>query len=188
MATVIPSNFVAASTEITLKSSATQHNPTLGGPSQRIARMGDRWSYKVDVAPMRTRQAGPFVTALLAGLSEKVLIEVRQTGVDLTAYSSGTVTGAASGRTLVHSGGGPTKFVGQFFSVVKNGVRYLHQITAVAGSTLTFLPMLKVGLTGGETLEFGSPKLEGFIDGNSQSWTVGRVANLGTSFVVVEAQ
>jgi len=188
MAVVIPSNFAASSTEITLKSSATVHNPTLGGPSQRIARMGDRWSYKCDVAPMRSREAAPFVATLLQGLSDKVIVEVRQDGVDLSAYSNGTVVGAASGRSLDHAGGGPAKFVGQFFSVIKNGVRYLHQVTGVSGARLTFLPMLKVALVGNETLEFGNPKLEGFLDGNSQSWTVGRVANLGLTFTVTEAQ
>lgn len=188
MAITIPSNFSATNTEFSLRSSATQHNPTLGGPSQRIARMGDRWSVKFDVAPMRTRDAEPLISVLLAGLSEKVIVEVRQSGVDLSAYGNGTVTGAASGRSLNHSGGGPTKFVGQFFSVVKNGVRYLHRITAVTGATLAFLPMLKVALTGGETIEFGSPKVEGFIDGNSQAWTVGRIANAGLSFTLIEAQ
>lgn len=189
MAVVIPSNFaVYSTTQIDLTTSATQQKPYLGGPTQRIARMGDRWTYKVDCHPMRSRQAGPFLTALLQGLTEKVLIEIKQDGVDTSAYSNGAVVGSATGRTLNHSGGGPAKFVGQFFSVIKNGVRYLHQISAVSSGTLTFHPMLKVPLVAGDILEFGAPKLEGFLEGNSQGWSVGRVSNLGLSFAVVEAQ
>jgi len=187
MAILIPTVPVS-STEITLRVSATDQTPYLGGPSQRIARMGDRWSYKVNVRPLRVMQAGPLVTALTQGLTGKVMIEVRQDGVDPSAYSNATVVGPATGRALTFNGGGPAKFVGQFFSVVKNGVRYLHQVTSVSGPLIQFFPMLRVPLTGGEILEFGSPKLEGFIEGTEQSWTVGMVANLGVTFTVTEAQ
>lgn len=176
-----------STTEITLTSSSTDQKPYLGGPIQRIARMGDRWSYKVDCRPMHARQAMTLIATLLMGLSDKVLIEVRQEGVDLRTYTDGTVSGTAQGRTLTHAGGGAVKFVGQFFSVVKDGKRYLHQITAVNGQVLSFLPMLKVKLAGGETLEFGAPKLEGILKDNSQSWTVGMVANTGLTFTVREA-
>lgn len=188
MAVVIPTLPDPASVEITLNSSATTQNPYLGGPQQRISRMGDKWSVKVECRPMHIRQASVLNAVLLQGLSEKVLLEVRETGQNLTAYSDGAVVGSAAGRSLTHSGGGAAKFAGQFFSVVKNGVRYLHKITGVSGQVLTFLPMLKVPLTGGEVLEFGAPKIEGFLSGNSQSWTVGLVANTGVTFIVEEAQ
>jgi hypothetical protein len=188
MAVVIPTLPDATSTEITLNSSATDQRPYLGGPIQRISRMGDKWSVKVECRTMHVRQASVLVAILLQGLSEKVLLEVREPGQNLSTYTDGTVTGAAAGRTLTHAGGGAVKFPGQFFSVVKDGVRYLHKITGVSGQVLTFLPMLKVPLTGGEVLEFGAPKIEGFLSGNSQSWTVGRVANTGVTFIVDEAQ
>jgi hypothetical protein len=122
-------------------------------------------------------------------LSEKVLCPLKQDGFDLSPYSNGTVSAAVTGGTsLAHADGGAAKQVGQFFSIIKNGVRYLHLITAVAGQTLTFKPMLKVPLAGGEVLEFGAPKIEGFIDGTEHSWSIGRVANLGTRFTIVEAQ
>lgn len=188
MATIIP-RLPQASIEITLNSLSTDQKPYLGGPVQRIARMGDKWSVKVEARPMHARQAGPIVVALMQGLSEKVIYEVRQAGVDLTGYSTNTVVGTARGRSLTHNTDtGPAKFVGQFFNVVKDGVNYLHQITAVSGQTLNFYPMLKVGLTGGETLIFNEPKIEGFLNQNSQGWTVGMVANLGVSFTITEAQ
>lgn len=177
-----------AATEITLRSSATDQTPYLGGPVQRISRMGDKWSYKIDCRPMYPRQALELIARLNQGLSEKVIMTVTQPGLSLAAFSDGTVSGAASGRSLNHAGGGATKFVGQFFSVIKNGVRYLHQITAVSGANLQFLPMLKVPLTGGETLEFGAPKIEGFLNGKTNSWTVSIASAVGVSFTIDEAQ
>lgn len=138
---------------------------------------------------MNPAQAGVFVAVLIQGLTQKIIAPVVQNGFDLSAYSNGTVSGAvAGGNQLVHAGGGATKQVGQFFSIVKSGVRYLHMITNVSGSTLTFTPSLKTPLAGGETLEFGAPKIEGFIDGREQAWTIGLVSDVGAAFRIVEAQ
>lgn len=136
---------------------------------------------------MQSRQAGAFVSALLLGLSDKVLCPLKISGFDLSAYSDGTATSGA-GRSLVHAGGGATKFKGQYFSLVSGGVRYLHMITDVSGQTLSFVPALKVPIAGGEVIEFGAPKIEGFLEGGEQSWTIGLVQNLGVSFRIVEAQ
>lgn len=189
MAILFPAFPDSVSTKITLRSSSADLNPHLGGPIQRVSRAGDRWLLDVDLQPMRVDQAGAIVAALVAGVGEKLLCPIKQNGLDLSGYSNGTVVGAVAGGTsLTHSGGGPAKKVGQFFSMVVGGVRYLHMITAVGGATLTFRPMLKKPLAGGEVLEFGDPKIEGFIDGNEQSWTIGRVANVGASFRILEAQ
>lgn len=188
MAITIPTLPRYTTSKITLRSSAIDQTPYLGGPTKRIARKGDRWVYTVSCQPMRVDQAGPVTAALNAALTEKAVCVVRQAGQNLSAYSTGTVVGAANGKTLVHSGGGAAKFVGQFFSVSKNGVHYLHQITAVSGSNLTFLPALKVALTGGEILDFGAPKIEGFVDGNEREFSIGFATNVGIEFAIVEAQ
>lgn len=189
MAITIPSFPRSANTKITLKTSAVDLVPPHGGATQRVARLADRWVYEVELRPMRAAQAGPFIVPLIQGLAQKVIAIVVQNGVDLTPYSNGTVNGAVTGgSSLVHAGGGATKFVGQYFSIVKNGVRYLHMVTGVSGQTLNFLPPLKTSLAGGETLEFGAPKIEGFIDGDEHSWTIGLVAEVGMAFRIVEGQ
>jgi hypothetical protein len=187
MAITIPSLPRYTEVSITYRSSAVDQKPYLGGPIKRIARKGDRFVYKVSCQPMRVDQAGPLTAALNAGLTEKIVCVVRQQGLDLSAYSIGAVVGAANGRTLVHSGGGAAKKVGQFFSVLKNGINYLHQITAVAGQTLTFIPALRSALAGGETLDFGSPKIEGFIEGNEKTFSVGFATNVGIEWTIEEA-
>ena len=189
MAIVFPSFADSTSTTITLKTSAVDLTPPLGGSSQRITRLADKWVYEVVMRPMKTSQAGPIVAALVRGLTDKLLIPVKQNGVNLSAYSNGTVNGAVTGGTsLTHAGGGPAKFVGQYFSAVVNNVRYLHMITGVAGQTLSFMPMLRTPLANGTVLEFGNPQIEGFIEGNEQSWNINFVAGLGVTFRVVEAQ
>jgi hypothetical protein len=151
--------------------------------------MGDRWQIKIDCRPMDPVQAGPILSALAAGLNDKLLVRVPKYNLDVTKYSDGTVTSAVSGgRVINHTGGGAAKLVGQFCSIVIGGVRYLHQITAVSGQTLTILPSLKKPLVGGEVIEFGSPKIEGFISGTAQSWNLGLAMSVGVSFTVREAQ
>ncbi|HEY0011554.1 MAG TPA: hypothetical protein VGB79_01730 [Allosphingosinicella sp.] len=137
---------------------------------------------------MKFAQAMWFCASLIQGLSEKVVCAIPQPGLDLTGISDTTAVAAGSGgKTLVVAGGG-TKIVGQYLSLVSGGVRYLHMVTAVAGNTLSIYPMLKVPIAGGETVELLSPKIEGFLDGNEQGWTLGLVENIGLTFVIVEAQ
>lgn len=188
MAIIIPNFPKSAATLITCSTNAADLKPAHGGPTQRFVRMGDRWSYDVELRPMRGDQAGRMVTALVQGLTQTVIAPVVQNGFDLTPYSNGLVAGAVSGgMALSHTGGGATKKVGQFFSIVQNGKRYLHLITAVTGQSLTFLPALRNPLAGGETLEFGAPKLEGFIVGREQGWTVSLIGSVGAKFRVEES-
>lgn len=189
MAVTFPTLPFGTTTEIALVSSAIDHRPYLGGPTQRLARLGDRWRLKVECRKMFASQAGPVIAALTQGLSDKLIVAIPQPGIDTSVWSNGTVNGAVTGgRTIVHAGGGAAKQVGQFISIIVSGKRYVHQITAVAGATLTILPALKVPLAGGETIEFGTPKMEGFIEGNEQSWTIGLAENLGVSFEIKESR
>jgi hypothetical protein len=187
MAVAIPFFPAGSNTTITLKSSAVDQTPYLGGPLQRVARLGDRWSYSVELRPMYAAQARPFVTAIRQGLSAKVLCPVILSGIDLQGQTDCTVN-SGSGKNIVVTGTTATKTVGQFFSLVSNGVRYLHEVTAINGQTISINPALKVTIAGGEVLEFAKPYIEGFLDGNEQETTIGMVGNLGLSFRINEAQ
>lgn len=189
MAINLPTLPLGTNTEIKIRSNAVDHKPYLGGPTQRLARLGDRWTVKVDCRPMRTGQAGAVVAALVQGLADTVIYNVPQPGVNTAVWSNGTVNGAVSGgRVVVHAGGGAAKQVGQYVSIIVSGTRYLHMVTAVSGQTLTLFPSIKVPLAGGETMEFGSPKIQGFLAQPEQTWTIGLAENLGVSFEIEEAQ
>lgn len=188
MAITFPQIPFGSSTEIKLTSSAVDQTPFLAGPVQRVSRLGDKWSISIECRKMFARQAGPVIAACIAGLAEHVILRVPQPGIDTSQWSTGTIaTAAASGRQIRISGGGAAKVVGQLFSIEKNAVHYLHQITAVSGNTLTIQPALKTPLAGGETMDFANPKIMGFVSGNSASWTVGLAENVGLSFEIGEA-
>lgn len=175
-------------TRLTLKSSAVDLNPLMGGPSQRVSRLADRWVLEVEMRTMDARQAGPIANALLLGLSETVTVPVHQ-GVDTSDYVDPTVSVyKAAGTNLEMTGINQAPFVGQMFSIVKGGKRYLHRISAVtSNSNVTIFPALKTAIDVGDVLEFQNPKIEGFIEGNEQPLTIGLLANLGISFRIIEA-
>lgn len=178
-----------SSTEISLISSSVDLKPYMGGPQQRYSRLGDRWRLKVEMRKMHAAQAGPILATLVQGVGSKLLVPVHQPGLDTSVWSDGQVAQAVSGgRVVKHNGGGAAKQVGQFVSIIVNGVRFLHQITLVSGQDLTLYPMLKKPLIGGEVMEFGLPKIEGFSSGNEQGWTIGLALSVGVSFEIVEAQ
>lgn len=186
MAIAIPSLPVAQTT-FKYISSASDQKPTFGGPVQRVARIGDKWVYSVELKPLYALQARVLLSILLPGLSAKVLCPVVVEGVSLAGQTDVTATTGA-GKTLQFAGSAAGKTPGQYFSLVKNGVRYLHMVTGVTGQTLTILPALKVPITGGEVLEFAQPKIEGFLSGNEQEWVIKRTSATLISFTVEEAQ
>ena len=159
----------------------------MGGNVQRVARLGDKWTYQVDLRPMFAWQSRPLIALLLQGLDAKVLCPIVIPGID-TSAATDAVAVSGGGRSMIVTGDTTTKSLGQHFSLVANGVRYLHQITAITDQTIKFIPTLKVKIAGGEVLEFREPKIEGFLDGNEQSWTVGLVSNVGLTFKINEAQ
>jgi len=169
----------------------------MGGPTQRIAKLGDRWTLEIVCRPMRNNQVQPLITALLQGLSEKTIASVPQHDIEIGNPGTPVVSGGGqTGSTLVLTGFTPGYQIknGQFFSVVANGVRYLHRAradaTASGGGTvsLPILPMLKVSPPAGSVCEFADPKIEGFIEGNEQGWTTGMIGNVGLTFKIKEAQ
>lgn len=186
MAILLPTLPPGSQTTITLKSSAIDQTPYLGGPVQRVGRMGDKWTYAVELRPMHVSQSRPLIALLTQGLTAKVLCPVVIKGIDLTNQTDVTAQSGA-GRAITVTGSMDGKTVGQFFSLVAGGVRYLHMVTGISGQTLTCNPPLKVTIAGGEVLEFQQPKIEGFLEGNEQSWTVGLVANVGLGFKINEA-
>ncbi|MGU3456567.1 hypothetical protein ACLBV5_09660 [Brevundimonas sp. M1A4_2e] len=159
--------------------------------------MGDKWHFESVCRPMQAAQANPVITALLDGLSEKLIAEIPQPGFEIGNPGNPTVASAGqSGSSVTMTGFAPGYQIrnGQFFSIVANGVRYLHRARAdvtangSGAAVVPMRPMLKVSPPAGSVCEFASPKIEGFVEGNEQGWTVGLVANVGLTFKIIEAQ
>lgn len=192
MAINIPTLPQGTNTRVTLMSSAVELDPHLGGEKQRIARLGDRWSYEVTCRPMRVDQAGALVAALIQGLSQPVECSIKQEGFPHSDYidSASLVTQVVSGSTQATVSQPTAPVVGQMFSINSNGNPMVYMVTSVTpnGSNydITVQPPLKRDYTTAAFVRFANPRIYGFIEGQQQSWDIGLVKNLGVAFKINE--
>lgn len=161
----------------------SDQSPVLGGPVQRVERLGSRHAVDFTMPPMRYVDAMAWIQRLKRGKSQRVIMEFPQPGLDLSGYGTGSITG--SGSSVSISGAGGSLKEGQFFSIVQGGRRYLHSADG-NGSNITITPMLRVPLSGA-SVEVGNPKIEGMLSGDEVSWTVDLAEIVGISFTVTEA-
>ena len=172
--------------------------PTLGGPASRISRMGDRWAIDVETYPAEYADYGmKYLSRLVRGLKEHVLTGFPEPGVTPRSYGAPVVAAAgASGKQLPVSGliGGDVIREGKFFSLIVSGQRYLYQVavqdvTVAPNGTavLSIEPMLRRQPAAGAVLEIETPMIEGFVQGNEQSWNVSRSKYLPFSFSIQES-
>lgn len=147
--------------------------PALGGPVQRVERAGSRWAVRFETPMVKVEPEGREWAAMIAR-AKRVggLMTVPQPGL-VTNMTTAVVNGAfASGRIISIAGvpAGAQMRAGQWLSIVKNGQRYLDQVavasTASAGGVIavSLQNLLRVPLIGGELVEIGVPKIEGWID------------------------
>ncbi len=194
MATVtIPSLPQHETQELKLLTSAVTPTQTFGGPTQRISRLGDRFSLTVTTRRLSYTQGVSVVATLLQGLSNKVLVPIQQPGLAIGTPGNPIATSGA-GTTINLSGFTPGYSIraGQVFSLIHGGKRYVHIATAAATASggsvsLSIYPMLRTPVTSGDVVEFATPKIEGFLADTSQGWSVGLSQAIGLTFNVVEA-
>lgn len=181
-------------TRLTYQSNAIRHRPIMGGPDQVIARMGGRWVLEVQLRTFKYDLGIGLAAKLTRGTTEKLLFPVPQYGLDIGNPGNPTITSGA-GQSIVVTGFTPgyTIRAGQFFSLVHNGVRYLHQVvsevTATGGTAnLGINPGLKVTPNSGSACEFAQPYIEGFLAEPAQTYSFGLNNGIAMNCVIVEAQ
>lgn len=157
---------------------------TMGGPTQRISRLGSRYMVGVELPTMDLDCGQAWVAAQLKAEAEGETVRLAlpqrralPTGVTATAAAGATVIGAA--RT-----GGVPIVAGMLFSFVAGGASYLHMVTGAEGGAVSIAPRLRVLLSA--SLEFENPVIEGFLD--DTSWNVERLRFIGQSFAITEAR
>lgn len=173
-------------------------SPALGGPIQRIERMGNRFRISVTMPPMPSAKLGrSWVRALIQGKQEGARMAFPMMGFEPGFPGNVLVNGASqSGRTLVVDGTTPNYVFreGQFFSIVTNGKHHLHMVTAevIANAsgqaTLPIEPMLRVPPANNDVCHFANPMIEGFIIGDEQAWSMGLGNFISLGFDLVERE
>lgn len=156
--------------------------PFLGGPDVMIVRAGTRFGARFTMPPMRDDNVRIFVSRLLQGRMNPVLM--RWPLVDFKPGNPGAPLVAASvttGTVLQLKGltVGYTVKEGQFFSVIAGGQRYLHMATAdvtasASGTaTISIFPLIRRPFSVDSVVEMAQPMIEGFVSkGDELSWQI----------------
>jgi hypothetical protein len=152
-----------------------------GGPTQRILRLGSRYSVQVDLPPLKTTAcARDWIAAANAALAEGLTLRLLYPQFGTSAAAPTVSSGAG---TVVTVGSVSGIAVGQWFSYVVSGHAYLHQVTGISGSDLSVAPAVRADPSG-QTLNFAAPVMEGFSD--DLGWSLEMLKFAGLSFTLTE--
>lgn len=170
--------------------------PPLGGPAQRIERLGSRWSWEFTTPPVRVEAEGRQWAALLTRAArEGAILPVPQP--DLVPGNPGApvVASLTAAGTLVPVSGlaaGYAIGAGRWVSVIVGGTRYLDLIvedvtaSGAGTATLRLANLIRVPFPAGAVVELAAPKVEGWLAG-PPSWPLDSARLTGFTFAVQEA-
>lgn len=171
--------------------------PDLGGASQYVGRLGDRYEVAVDLPPMSAETARVFIARLTKAKKSSLVMPFPQPGVAVGAEGAPRVNGAGQAGTFLTIDGLPANKVlkeGWFLSIIVSGQRYVAQIqedvTASAGGavTLSIEPMLRVSPPDNAVIELANPMIQGFVQGNGLPWEIDTATTVGLGFTLREIE
>jgi hypothetical protein len=158
----------------------------MGGASQRLNRLGNRFSLDITYPRLKPEPDGRILSARLRrAKTEGALFAFPQPGLVIGNPGAPVVDGAGQAGSTLNLRGFTTGYLireGQFFSIIHGGRRYLHTAAAdVAASptgtvALPITPMLRISPGNGAICEFAKPYIEGPIGGSSVDveWTTAK--------------
>lgn len=175
MSVTLPDGPYRVTSRLDYLSYGTDLSSPLGGSTQRVNRLGDRFALTLELPSMRSQNCGGVWNTLLSqairqGAIVKIPKPLLRVGTVLTANPL-VNGGGQAGMTLNADGftAGAEVLAGQYFSFTVAGVNYLHRLTAAGTANasgqiaLAIEPMLRVSLPDNTLLEFIAPKIEGLI-------------------------
>jgi len=149
--------------------------PILGGPVQRVNRMGSRYSLTVELPPVKEEpNARIWASALRQAKQLGAIFTVPQPGLTIGSPGTPLVNGAHTGGTSLSIKGLSSTYAlkqGQFLSIIHSSRRYLYAVAADATAsggnvTVTLETMLRTALANNDVIEIATPKIEGYLDGD----------------------
>jgi hypothetical protein len=157
---------------------------TLGGPTQRITRVGSRYAAEVELPTLDAACAGRWLGAVLSAEAHgDTLALVMPQMLDVSTVGAVTGTGAAGAAQITYTGLGLA--AGMWFSFTANGRNYLHMVTAVlTTTTASIAPQLRTPMAA-TVMEIQKPKLEGYCD--DAAWSLEWFKFVGHSFTITES-
>lgn len=170
--------------------------PMLGGEVQRLNRLGDRLAVDVVLTPTQDAAlAQAYVSRLRRARRDAALMAWPQLNLPIGDPGLVTVDGAGqAGSTLAVKGlaSGYALREGQFFSLVSDGHRYVHAVTAAATAptsgllTLAIEPRLRISPSNHDVIELAAPKIEGLVSGLDAGWSIDIAGTVGLAFTITE--
>lgn len=172
--------------------------PGLGGPVQRINRMGSRFRGNFTMPVMKSEKAGrQWVSRLVRGKQEGVRMPLPLLDFDPGSPGTVLINGAGqSGSSLIVDGAEPYYVFreGQFFSIETASKHHLYMvatetIASVTGTaTLPITPMLRRQHANNDACHFAEPMIEGFIHGDEFAWSLAIGSFTELQFAIAESQ
>lgn len=197
MAITLPTSPAPASLSMGLVSNAIDLKPTMGGPTQRIARLGSRWQVQVSLPPMSYGSAMAWIAALTQGPTS--LMRLSLGGLDQGSTNAGSivVNGAGQAGTSLAVSGGTASYsyrAGQFISLFDASADryYLHQLREAytlngsGAGVLPIYPALRSAPVTASAITQNPPIIEGWLNGDGFSVDAARIT--GLTFSIMEAE
>lgn len=171
--------------------------PALGGPVQRVNRMGNRFRGSFTLPPMVTKTARAWQAALVQGISEGVRMPYPL--LDFDPGVPGTVlvdTSGQAGMSLKVKGATPGYAFrkGQVFSILTGGKHHLYMVAietiadASGNATLPLPIMLRRQHLNGDVCHFAEPMIEGFVSPDAAAWNLSLGNFVAMQFDINESQ
>jgi hypothetical protein len=170
----------------------------LGGAAQRLNRLGNRFAISVELPPALSATDGRvYVARLLKALTAGAIYPFPQPDLAIGDPGAPLVNGAGQSGSVLNLKGFIAGYLireGQFFSIIHNGRRYLHQASAEIAAdgsgnvALPITPMLRISPANNAVCEFALPYIEGFVSGDSARWKLLLEPYHSIAFNISEAQ
>ena len=172
--------------------------PTLGGPVQKISRLGSRYAVDVSMPRLDGATARAWLAAMMkAEAGGNTVIMAWPKPPPASGLGTPLVNGAGqAGTSLIVDGltASVTVKAGSFFSLTVAARNYLYSVTADTAAngsgqaTLPIAPMLRASPADNAALAFTAPQIEGFISGNTVDWDMDVLTSYGLSFTLAEIE
>ena len=171
--------------------------PFLGGPSQRLDRLGTRHAISVQMPAMYVESEGrQWIVRLIRAKQEDGFIRFPQVGFHVGTPGNSITVGTAvqGGRVLTITGGTPHYSIreGQALTVYSNGRRFFYFASAPlgldangAGAIELDVP-LREEATVGDVVDLARPVIAGRIMEDGWKWSIDTAGTVGLSFRIEE--